>query len=81
MASIGDFLQKFKKLDEDSRARRSGFVETVSKIVGFPVKPEFLKVKDGVLHVKGSPTLRMELFMQKQAILEALKDRGVIDMR
>ena len=81
MINISQFLEKFKKFDNDKTLQKEKILETIEKNVGIKIAKENFDLKMGILYIKGSPIMRQEVFFKKQNLLEQLSSIGIYDIR
>lgn len=74
MDLIKEFLQKFSHLTLPDDTLKRLFVELVDQDFGLKIERSQLMVRNGVLFVNVSPTIKSELYLRKHKILTKLKD-------
>ncbi len=81
MFNIADFLEKFKKFDQNKTVRTENIINSVEKIIGIKIDKKNITIKNGVLYIQGSPTLKQEIFLKKENLLTLIAAEGVFDVR
>jgi hypothetical protein len=80
MFNISDFLEKFKKFDQDKTLQTENIQKSIENVVGVKVDKKDIRIKEGILHIQGSPALRQEVFLKKESLLSLIKAEGVFDV-
>jgi len=82
---IASFLEKFKRILSQGEGVNNTIVEIIAKQVSFPVSLNMIKTKGTYIYIQGSPMLRNEILMRKEAILAEIStnilDRHFSDIR
>lgn len=73
MNNLDGFLKKFKTALGVLNLEKSLISETVSTVLGIQLPEGAITLKNNVVHVGGSPTLRSQIFLKKNQILESFK--------
>jgi hypothetical protein len=81
MFNISGFLDKFKKFDQHKTLQIENIIRSIEKVIGVVVDKKNILIKDSVVHIVGSPTLRQEIFLQKERLLPMVSTEGVFDIR
>jgi hypothetical protein len=81
MFNIADFLEKFKKFDQNKTLKTENILKSIENVVGVKVDKKNITIKDGILHIQGSPTLRQEIFLKKERLLSLVATEGINDIR
>lgn len=81
MFNIADFLEKFKKFDQNKTLQTENILKILENVVGVKLDKKNIVIKDGVLRVSGSPALHQEIFLKKEHLLPLVKAEGVFDIR
>lgn len=81
MFNISGFLEKFKKFDQGKTLQTENIIKSIESVVGVRVDKKNVVIKDGILRIQGSPTLRQEIFLKKEHLLPLLSAEGVFDIR
>ena len=77
MEQVSFFLEKFKSLGLNSLIAKSVFIEAVEKILKVKISAENIELKNDTFFVKAHPTLKSELYMKREVILnEVYKNLG-----
>lgn len=71
---ITNFLDKFKKLIFQKEELKNTVLKIIRDEINYNIEENSLKIKDGFIYIKGSPTLRGEIMIHKKQILIKLKD-------
>lgn len=74
MELLKQFLQKFSHLTLPDDTLKRFFIELAEKDFGLKIERSQLSVRNGVLFVNVSPTIKSELFLRKHKILLKLKE-------
>jgi len=69
---ITKFLEKFKQLIFQKEELKNIVIKTIENEVHCKVESSTIKIKNGVVYLKGSPMLRSEIMMHKKQIIETL---------
>lgn len=72
MQQISFFLERFKKLGLDKDLSVPIFIDVVARVVKTKLPNEAVTFKDGTFFVHAHPTLKSELFLKKEKILNEL---------
>ena len=76
MQSIGDFLQKFKNIKNESFDTRKVFSEILDEKLGILIDPKKIVLTDNFLIIPNlSSIAKNQVFIKKQALIMALKNR------
>lgn len=81
MALLGDFLEKFKKLHGDRLQSRQSVLDVVNQVLGVQLQQTDITIKNNTLTIKASPTLKTEIYMKKEALLQALLSHKITNIR
>ena len=81
MFNISGFLEKFKKFDQDKTLQTENIQKSIECIVGVRIDKKNIVIKDGVLRITGSPSLRQEVFLRKENLLPLIATEGISDIR
>jgi hypothetical protein len=83
MFNISDYLKKFSKITEDSALLKEVVSKALFEVCG--TSEVVFEIKKGTLYIKGSPTLRALIFMNKSRLLERIKQESlkvrIVDIR
>lgn len=71
---ITDFLGKFKKILFQKEEIYKLLSEVISSQVSFLIKTNEIKIKNTIIYIDGSPTLKNEILMHKKTILSKIKE-------
>jgi len=71
--SISGFLEKFKKIIFQKEEVKNIVIKIISEEISKQVDSSQIKIKDGHVHIQGSPILRNEVLIHKERILIKLK--------
>jgi len=77
MFNISLFLTKFSALRNNAFVVRDSFIEVAKEVSGVVLDPASVEVKDGVARVQANSIHKNILHIKKEAILSALKRKGV----
>jgi hypothetical protein len=69
---ITAFFDKFKKILTEGDVVRSAIAEVVSKHISITITTTEIKTKGTIIYISGSPVLRNEILLRKEAILTEL---------
>ena len=74
--SVGKFLERFANLKPSGKLIREENAKIISAILNIEINPEILEERNGILYLKSeNPALKNEIFLQKELILEKLKEK------
>jgi hypothetical protein len=72
-ARIGGFLEKFKKILFQKEEILFVIVKTISKHTSIILDVKKIKIKNAIIYIEAKPIQKSEIFMNKNKILEDLK--------
>jgi len=72
MKNISSFLSKFTRITPPERFVKEVFVKVVSDTTGITLSKNEINVKGSVLFISPDPTVKSELFLKKDLLLEKL---------
>ena len=72
---ILSFFDKFKKITLPDESIRKTTSTVLKEIVGVDINISQISVEGGNLRIKNNPLVKSEIFLHKEQILQALKDR------
>lgn len=72
---LSALLEKFKNL-KDPKEERVRIAGIISRELGFEISEDQISLKNGVLSINADNYLKSEIFMQKEGLLEALKNEN-----
>jgi len=75
MEGISSFLERFKGLLFSASETRRILAEEILKLTGVSIPPESIDIKETKAHIKTSPLIRGEILMNKEKILQAVKEK------
>jgi hypothetical protein len=81
MFNISGFLERFKKFGQNQTLQTENVIKKIESVIGVRVDKKDIVIKDGVLHVHGSPALRQEIFLRKELLLPLIADDRIFDIR
>ena len=81
MFNISDFLEKFKKFDQNKTFQTEVIIKGIESVVGVKIDKKAISLKNGILRIQGSPVLHQEIFLKKDLILPVIAAAGVLDIR
>ena len=81
MFNISSFLEKFKKFDQNKTLQTENILRSIESVIGIKLDKKNINIKDGILHIQGSPALHQEIFLKKEHLLPLIKAEGVFDIR
>ncbi len=73
--SINSFLEKFKQILGSEAGIRDTIIRIVEERLGIKIDSKDVTIKNGVLEIKGPAYLKNEIYMQREEILEDLKNK------
>lgn len=74
--NIGKFLERFANLRPSKKLIKEEGAKIISALLNIEINSESFEERDGVLYLKiENPALKNEIFLKKNQILEALKER------
>ena len=72
----GDFLSRFSKFKPPKQVIQDDVIEIINKIIGVKLEPQDIVVNNNTVFIKTKNNLlRNEVFIKKEKILEALKEK------
>lgn len=82
MANLSDYLKKFSVLLNDRTEEKKAAFLALHEL-GFCNNEKEIEIKENILVIQTSPSLRSELFLRKSEIVNTLQTKGVkiIDFR
>lgn len=78
MSLFQTLLSQIEKQLETNNARKALFVAVLRDVVGVTIDPDSISVKDTVLYLRVSPTVRMAISLKKQKIIAAFKEKEIV---
>ena len=84
MFNISSFLEKFSKNIKSDEIYKKQILEIITDQTQLNFSPKDLEIKDYVLYIKTSPTLKNKIFTNKQLILDDIAKSlsiKIIDIR
>ena len=69
---ITSFLDKFKKILFEGQDNQKIAAEIIEKHILSPIDYKYIKIKNTIIYIEGSPILRSEVLIHKQGILNDL---------
>lgn len=74
--NIGSFLKRFGNLKPSRRFIQRESARVIGEILGVEINSEEVEERDRILFLKSTnPALKNEIFLKKNQILEALKEK------
>ena len=74
--NVGKFLERFANLRPSKTLIKEQSAKIISGLLNVEIKPDNFEERDGVLYLKSAnPALKNEIFLKKNQILEALKEK------
>jgi hypothetical protein len=73
MFNIGSFFEKFQNAAVKEVRRRDIVAKAVEKAVGATVDAGDISFNNKIIQIKGSPGLKNQIFMKKEAILSLVR--------
>lgn len=74
--NIGSFLNRFAGFRPSKKLIKEESAKIISTLLNVEIDPENFEERDGILFFKSAnPVLKNEIFLKKNQILEALKER------
>jgi hypothetical protein len=81
---INSFLDKFKKILFSKEEIKKNINQAIFEIIDKEIEQENIKIKNNIIKIDGSPSLKNEIFIFKQKILskinEKTKERQFLDI-
>lgn len=74
MLHIKEFFNKFLRLAPPEKFIKDAVIQAILKEVGEKIEPKNIKIQNTSIFLSASPTLKSEVFMQKEEILRDLKE-------
>jgi hypothetical protein len=84
MEDISSYLKKFKRIISSNEEEIKIVSEEVYKIINFSISPKEISIKRNVVFFQTKPTIKNQIFIHKEEILESLREaglNGVTDLR
>lgn len=72
-ANIKNFLDKFRSIIGNEDLFRNDLIKIIQEETKIEIKKEDLTYKNGIIRIKGDNYIKIEILMQKDAILSRLK--------
>lgn len=72
---LSSFFRRFKTVTIPDESVRKAFSDIVREKTGIEISIEYITVRNGEILVKTNPAIKNELFIKKQEILEAVKEK------
>lgn len=79
MENIAKFLEKFMGLAAPNEKPRRMIVEVIENLLGSKLEMKDVSIKENIAYIKGGSHLRSEIFLNKEKILEAIRERTAKD--
>ena len=70
-------LAKVKQRLDESSGVQEKIVRSIKEIIGVSIQPEYIQVKQGVLTIISSPTVRSMILLKKDVLLKKIQEEGV----
>jgi hypothetical protein len=70
MFNINSYLEKFKRLEPPGDTVKTAAVRIIFETIGVKVEKNEMNVKDSILFLSVSSSVKNEVYMNKKAILE-----------
>lgn len=80
LSSITSFLEKYRTKLSQEDDKQNAIVEALLSVAHVQVTSAMISVDRGTLTVNASPVIKNELFMHKEKILVAIRERGRTDI-
>ena len=77
MSLFSSILEELTKKLSTGEQYKKEIAETVSSIVGFTFLPDHMIIKNGVLFINASPTVKTAILLRKQKILENVRKYNI----
>ena len=74
MLHIKEFFKKFSGIVAPEKFIKDAVIQAVLKETGEKIEPKNIKIQNTSVFLSISPALKSEIFMQKQEILQGLKE-------
>jgi len=83
MQEISKFFDRFRNIALQEMHKRENISSTLSESLKIKLNPEDFEYKNNVITVKGSGTLKSEIFLKKKNIIDILAKKGfkVVDIK
>jgi hypothetical protein len=72
MIEIKDLLLRFQNLLLGEEVKKEAVRATISKYINFEIKPEEIKIKNGIIYLDLKPIFKNEIFLKKDQIFSEL---------
>ena len=72
---ISQYLEKFSKLGFKERASREVIALVLSEVFSMPLTKDNVLLKDTVVVLKASPSVRNAVFMKKEQLLALFREK------
>ncbi len=69
---IKGFLDKFKKILSQKEVSSRIIAETITKHISFEIKQDLINIKNGIIFINSSPSIKNEILIHKQGIISDL---------
>lgn len=75
MDLVGGFLGKYKKILDKGLLINEITVEAFKDILNISITTSDVIYKDGVIKIKSSPTLKSEIILNQESLIDYIKER------
>lgn len=77
MFLIGDFLEKFKKIQSDRVVNYKSILSIINNQIGSSLTNKDIVVDRRILHIKASAIIKTEVYIKKDNLLKLLKEYNI----
>lgn len=77
MGLFDSLLSKIKDTIDAQHHHHQEIGDIIHTTIGIRINPEHIKVTKGVLRLTVSPTIRTVVLLKKEALIEALRSKGI----
>ena len=87
MKGIGSFLSKFRHLTPPNQFIKKECISVIKDMFNIEIKEENMSVRNNIIYINTSSTVKSELFIRKESLLRELSRRiagynkNIIDIR
>lgn len=75
MELIGNFLSKYSKFIDSTILLKEVVIEVIFTTLGITLTKEDIVYREGVIIIKKSPAVKMEIILHQEELLKAIKDK------
>jgi predicted transcriptional regulator YheO len=81
MENIDQFLKRFKRIISTNEDVQKVIREVIEEVLHVKFQEKDFDLKNGVLCVHAKPIVKNEIYFQKDRIIKALHERGLLQVK